>query len=58
MNILNKALVLSTSLMLASTIVNAQWTGPKKKPVEQVQLKYGPITPAHRTDVNMEAFRN
>lgn len=36
----------------------AQWTGPKKKPAERKELKYGPITPAHRTDANMEAFRN
>lgn len=56
--VLNKALLISTSLMLASSMVNAQWTGPKEKPTQQVQLKYGPITPAHRTDANMEAFRN
>lgn len=56
--VLNKALLISTSLVLASSMVNAQWTGPKEKPTQQVQLKYGPITPAHRTDANMEAFRN
>src|SRR5690606_18100195 len=38
--------------------VDAQWTGPKRKPTEQKEIKYGPLTPEHRTDENMEAFRN
>lgn len=49
-----------TLLMSAviSTAGLAQWTGPKKKPTEQKVLKYGPITPANRTDANMVAFRD
>ncbi|QBQ41841.1 alpha-L-fucosidase [Sphingobacterium psychroaquaticum] len=35
-----------------------QWTGPKPKPTETKEVKYGPITPAKRTDKDMEAFRN
>ncbi|MFD2553415.1 alpha-L-fucosidase [Sphingobacterium tabacisoli] len=56
--IFNLVLICSTSLMLASTTVQAQWTGPKEKPTQQVSLTYGPITSAHRMDANMEAFRN
>lgn len=41
-----------------STSGTAQWNGPKKKPAGQKELKYGPLTPANRTDANMEAFRN
>lgn len=36
----------------------AQWTGPKIKPETQKVVKYGSITPPHRTDATMEAFRN
>lgn len=36
----------------------AQWTGPKIKPQERKEIKYGPLTPKHRTDAAMEAFRN
>src|SRR5690606_15234077 len=35
-----------------------QWTGPKVKPTEHTEVKYGSLTPEHRTDANMEAFRN
>lgn len=56
MNISNKILSLSTCLLLAGTAAHAQWTGPKKKPETQVEVKYGPISPANRTDANMEAF--
>jgi alpha-L-fucosidase len=38
--------------------VSAQWNGPKKKPTELKNIKYGALTPKHRTDANMEAFRN
>lgn len=44
------------SLFLQSAV--AQWTGPKQKPTEQKEVKYGPITVPHRTDETMEAFRN
>ncbi|MGL5235908.1 MAG: alpha-L-fucosidase [Empedobacter falsenii] len=53
---LNKIL-LSTILGL-SIPVNAQWNGPKKKPTEQKEIKYRSLTPKHRTDASMEAFRN
>lgn len=43
---------------VVSTAGTAQWTGPKKKPAEHKVLKYGPLTPANRTDAAMEAFRN
>ncbi len=36
----------------------AQWSGPKEKPTEKKEIKYGPITPAHRTDEAMERFRD
>ena len=45
-------------IILASISSNAQWNGPKKKPTETKEIKYGPITPNHRTDVTMENFRN
>src|SRR5690606_16871932 len=35
-----------------------QWTGPKVKPTEHTEVKYGSLTPKNRTDSNMEAFRN
>jgi len=35
-----------------------QWTGPKVKPTEHKEVKYGSLTPEYRTDANMEAFRN
>ncbi|WP_436830995.1 alpha-L-fucosidase [Parapedobacter sp. DT-150] len=36
----------------------AQWTGPKQKPTELKEIEYGPLTPPHRTDPQMEAFRS
>lgn len=53
-----KRIALSTLFISACSSVWAQWTGPKKKPAQQVELKYGPITPANRKDANMEAFRD
>ncbi|MDM1549196.1 alpha-L-fucosidase [Empedobacter falsenii] len=54
---LNKIL-LSTIFGLSIIPANAQWNGPKKKPTETKEIKYGSITPKHRTDASMEAFRN
>ncbi len=54
---LNKIL-LSTLFGLSLVNVSAQWNGPKKKPTELKSIQYGPITPKHRTDASMEAFRN
>jgi len=50
--------LLGLCLLLQTNQVSAQWTGPKSKPQVQKELTYGPITPAHRTDAAMEAFRN
>ncbi len=54
---LNKIL-LSTIFGLSIIPANAQWNAPKKKPTETKEIKYGSITPKHRTDTSMEAFRN
>ncbi len=54
---LNKIL-LSTIFGLSIIPTNAQWNGPKKKPTETKEIKYGSITPKHRTNASMEAFRN
>ena len=53
-----KFALMTTAFVAGSLSTNAQWKGPKKKPTEQKEIKYGPITPAHRTDTNMESFRN
>ncbi len=53
-----KCTFLAVSLGAMVQTVDAQWTGPKRKPTEQKEIKYGPLTPEHRTDENMEAFRN
>lgn len=53
-----KNLLLSMGLVLCVATVSAQWTGPKPKPKEQKEIQYGPITPPHRTDAAMNAFRN
>lgn len=46
-------------LSIATTnLTFAQWTGPKTKPSELKDIKYGPLTPAHRTDEAMEKFRD
>ncbi len=49
-------MVLGCSMGLISA--QAQWTGPKVKPKEQKEVKYSSVTPPHRTDAEMEAFRN
>ncbi|SEF45076.1 alpha-L-fucosidase [Sphingobacterium lactis] len=53
-----KIALLGMSCLLMSQQSFGQWTGPKVKPTERVDVKYGPITPKHRTDADMEAFRN
>ena len=58
MRSLLKYTLMATAVAVGTQAVQAQWTGPKKKPETQIELKYGPITPPHRTDANMEAFRN
>lgn len=45
-------------MCLSIQSIDAQWSGPKQKPTEQKEVKYGPITPSHRTDETMEGFRN
>ncbi|MHC8949525.1 alpha-L-fucosidase [Sphingobacterium hungaricum] len=44
--------------LLSISVSYAQWTGPKRKPAQRIEVKYGPITPKNRTDENMERFRN
>ena len=51
-------LVLSIFFVSVTVSVKAQWTGPKVKPKEQKEIKYGSLTPQHRTDAAMEAFRS
>jgi len=53
-----KHLFLAAFLLAAAHPAVAQWVGPKKKPAEQREIQYGPITPPNRTDANMEAFRD
>ncbi len=58
MMIFRKTMLTLMSMSLAIGPLSAQWTGPKQKPTERKEIKYGPITPKHRTDANMESFRN
>src|SRR5690606_26904044 len=50
--------IISAFILLSSKLVNAQWTGPKVKPTEKKEVRYGTLTPKHRTDSDMEKFRN
>ena len=51
-------LSLLTGLCMSAIMQAQAWTGEKQeKPKERVALKYGPITPAHRTDEAMQKFR-
>ncbi|MGJ1263064.1 alpha-L-fucosidase [Sphingobacterium spiritivorum] len=56
----NKFVLLAIMIIhfVTPKMVNAQWTGPKDKPRERKELKYGPITPKNRKDNDMNAFRN
>ncbi|MCF3111586.1 alpha-L-fucosidase [Niabella sp. CC-SYL272] len=45
-------------IVVLNPFANAQWTGPKRKPDSLRTIQYGPITPAHRSDAAMQAFRN
>lgn len=45
-------------LLAVVSNADAQWSGPKEKPKKKMEVEYGPITPANRTDPNMEAFRD
>ncbi|MFD2966471.1 alpha-L-fucosidase [Sphingobacterium bambusae] len=57
---MNKRLLCAIFLLIFAMQfpVSAQWTGRKEKPTGQKELRYGPITEAHRTDEAMERFRN
>lgn len=50
--------MLSALTVLSCQLANAQWTGPKVKPTEKKEVKYGTLTPKHRTDPAMEKFRD
>lgn len=58
MNIFLKKSVLVIVLLIGVISVEAQWTGPKAKSTELKEIKYGPLSPANRTDETMLAFRN
>lgn len=58
MKTLWKAIMLIFTFTAVSYDATAQWTGPKQKPTELKEVKYGPIVPPNRNDGNMEAFRN
>ena len=45
-------------LVLWTTSLHAQWTGPKVKPKEKKVIKYGSLTPKNRIDADMDSFRN
>lgn len=49
---------MAAAMCLSAQSADAQWTGPKQKPTEEKEVKYGPIVSPDRTDENMEAFRN
>jgi alpha-L-fucosidase len=48
---------LAVASMLNMQSLKAQWTGPKQKPKDRIEVKYGPLVPSHRTDTNMQRFR-
>lgn len=55
----HKVLTLCMSLfLLTGNIAYGQWTGPKQKPKEKKEIKYGPLITEKRTDKAMEAFRD
>ncbi|WP_231577335.1 hypothetical protein [Sphingobacterium sp. IITKGP-BTPF85] len=58
MNNLLKKSVLAVALLATVNSIQAQWTGPKIKSTEIKEIKYGPLSPANRTDEAMVAFRN
>jgi alpha-L-fucosidase len=58
---MNKTIKNTLILIFSLFVVNhavAQWTGPKRKPDKQVEVKYGTLTPPNRTDKEMAAFRS
>lgn len=55
---LKRIFLASLACTMSMVVLHAQWTGPKTKPAEQKEVRFGAITPAHRTDAAMEAFRN
>lgn len=58
MSLIFRCIFLALFLAAIPGMVSAQWTGPKKKPTERKEVKYGSLTPKHRTDSNMVSFRN
>ena len=58
MTVVKNIIAIAMFSVLSFNAAQAQWTGPKVKPKEQKEIKYGSITPAHRSDAAMEAFRN
>jgi len=56
-NLLSRS-ILAVALLAGANSLQAQWTGPKIKTTEIKEIKYGPLSPANRTDEAMVAFRN
>lgn len=53
-------LKIAVVLLIVVSYAGAQaqsWTGPKEKPKERIDLKYGPLNPGKRTDADMQRFR-
>lgn len=55
----HKKLTLFIAFMFSMiTIAQAQWTGPKSKPTELKDIKYGPLVSTNRNDKAMQDFRD
>ncbi len=51
-------IIITILLSGAGVYTSAQsWTGPKEKPAERIQLKYGPLQAGRRNDADMQRFR-
>ena len=54
------ALKTAITILLTGTLLHARaqsWEGPKEKPKEHKDLKYGPLLQGKRTDADMQRFR-
>lgn len=55
----NKIFILFIGLFFTTGSVSyGQWTGPKQKPKEKKEIKYGPLITEKRTDEAMQRFRD
>ncbi|HMR85051.1 MAG TPA: alpha-L-fucosidase [Niabella sp.] len=54
------ALKTAITILLTGTLLYTRaqsWNGPKEKPKERIELKYGPLQAGKRTDADMQRFR-